>query len=281
MSKFKVWIDSPIVGTNIQSAGTFESDSQRTSGFIAGTSSSAIRVNTALRQANLVTVALMNLVNDNNLSVESNVSNVQSALNTYFSGLNVAAASDAANVTTNINGKAISTIFESDGTTVKNATSSASATNVTTNINGKSISNIFESNGTTVKKATNSDTTKLYLHNMYVRFKDEDDYIYVYFQLFSYRNTSITTFSDLINYIKNYTDNSNRSFSVTGYIDKTQYSGAKIGNVFKLEYEIEDNEEYFKIYYLKYSNNDLKVETYSIYDDGATTHIYDVCTLIF
>lgn len=56
------------------------------------------------------------------------------------------AVSSAVNVTTNINGKAIASIFESNGTTAKNAT------NVTTNINGKAITTIFETNGTTAKK---------------------------------------------------------------------------------------------------------------------------------
>lgn len=60
-------------------------------------------------------------------------------------------ADDATNVTANINGKAISSIFESDGTTVKEAT------NVKTSINGKAISSIFESDGTTVKNATKAE----------------------------------------------------------------------------------------------------------------------------
>lgn len=69
-------------------------------------------------------------------------------------------ATNAVNVTTSINGKTIPSIFESNGTTVKNATnatnavSAADATNVTTSINGKAITNIFESNGTTAKNAT-------------------------------------------------------------------------------------------------------------------------------
>lgn len=41
------------------------------------------------------------------------------------------------------------------------ATSADSATNVTANINGKAISSIFESNGTTVKNATNAGTASV------------------------------------------------------------------------------------------------------------------------
>jgi len=71
----------------------------------------------------------------------------------------------AADVTTYINGKAISSIFESNGTTVKNAT------NVTGSISGKAISSIFESDGTTVKKATtatNYDTTTGNIRNKFL-----------------------------------------------------------------------------------------------------------------
>ena len=69
----------------------------------------------------------------------------------------VGKAGAADNVTAQINGKAISSIFESNGTTAKRAThagSADSATNVTTNINGKAITAIFESDGVTAKKAT-------------------------------------------------------------------------------------------------------------------------------
>lgn len=77
------------------------------------------------------------------------------------------AVGKATNVTTNINGKAISSIFESNGTTVKNATNATNAKNaanaiaamnVTTNINGHAISDIFETDGITVKKATSAKT---------------------------------------------------------------------------------------------------------------------------
>jgi len=66
-------------------------------------------------------------------------------------------ADTAANVSQQINGKAITNIFESDGLKVKNATLADNAANVTTNINGKAITGIFESDGTTVKKAATAD----------------------------------------------------------------------------------------------------------------------------
>ena len=73
-------------------------------------------------------------------------------------------ATNATNVTTNINGHAISTIFETNGTTVKNATHATEAdtaddaTNVTGSINDVAIATIFETNGSTVKNATHSTT---------------------------------------------------------------------------------------------------------------------------
>ena len=76
----------------------------------------------------------------------------------------VGAADKATNVTTNINGKAITSIFETNGTTVRKATHAEAAdkaTNVTTNINGKAITSIFETNGTTVRKATHAETAEM------------------------------------------------------------------------------------------------------------------------
>jgi hypothetical protein len=62
-------------------------------------------------------------------------------------------ATTATNVTANINGQAISTIFEVDGTTVKNATT---ATNVNANINGHAITDIFDTDGITPKSIKTS-----------------------------------------------------------------------------------------------------------------------------
>lgn len=68
----------------------------------------------------------------------------------------VAKSTDADNVTETINDKLISSIFETNGTTVKNASLAASATNVTGQINGENISSIFETDGITAKKSTNA-----------------------------------------------------------------------------------------------------------------------------
>ena len=57
-------------------------------------------------------------------AINTNIANITNGTTTV---------GNASNVTTNINGKAISTIFESDGTTVKNATNAVSA-NVATSL---------------------------------------------------------------------------------------------------------------------------------------------------
>ena len=58
-TRFSVWIDNPVTGTNIQSYSNFANDAQRKSGFSAGTPASSIRVNTALRETTLFTTGFM------------------------------------------------------------------------------------------------------------------------------------------------------------------------------------------------------------------------------
>lgn len=85
MSKFKVWIDVAST-TNVQNAETFASDSQRQQGFKAGTGASAIRVNTALRQANLIAVALVDALG---ISDTLNASSSLTDMTNWFKGLNL------------------------------------------------------------------------------------------------------------------------------------------------------------------------------------------------
>lgn len=63
-SKFKIWVDDDHLN-KVQTYDTFVNDTQRTAGFTGGTPASSERVNTALRQANLVACALMELVDSN------------------------------------------------------------------------------------------------------------------------------------------------------------------------------------------------------------------------
>ena len=83
MSNFVPWIDVPAGKT--QSYLNFLADSQRVNGFESGTAASAIRVNSALRQAKLVVAALMNAFCD---SSETDLnSNVETVKNDLLAGI--------------------------------------------------------------------------------------------------------------------------------------------------------------------------------------------------
>ena len=80
-TRFSVWIDNPVTGTNIQSYSNFANDAQRKSGFSAGTPASSIRVNTALRETTLFTTGFMKAFFDTStLDPSSTVAQVATAL---------------------------------------------------------------------------------------------------------------------------------------------------------------------------------------------------------
>lgn len=81
MSKFLPWIDSASAA-NCQTHSDFDADTQRINGFMSGTLASAIRVNSGLRQANLVVAALMDsiLPTDSALDLTSEVEDVEAAI---------------------------------------------------------------------------------------------------------------------------------------------------------------------------------------------------------
>lgn len=80
-TKFKVWIDTPSSGTNVQSDSDYSNDSKRINGFIAGDTISSIKVNSALRSSSLITTALMDaLLPDSNLGLASALNDIKTAL---------------------------------------------------------------------------------------------------------------------------------------------------------------------------------------------------------
>lgn len=85
-NKFVIWIDTPIANTNVQTYENFSTDAQRQNGFAAGQVASSIRMNTVLRQANLVACALMDIVapDDNTVDFSSDRSAVSALLKSYF-----------------------------------------------------------------------------------------------------------------------------------------------------------------------------------------------------
>ena len=79
MSKFKVWIDVP--ENQIKDANAFANAAQRIIGFQPQTIISSVFVNSALRQANLVAVALMEAINaPDELDLTSSVDSVKQAI---------------------------------------------------------------------------------------------------------------------------------------------------------------------------------------------------------
>lgn len=95
---FIPWIDDNNVNAT-QDYNTYLNDSQRKEGFKGGTPASAIRVNTALRQANLVATALMNVLGvSSNLNYRSSVEDVQNAINTTLTNkIRTTKVNDASN----------------------------------------------------------------------------------------------------------------------------------------------------------------------------------------
>ena len=80
-TRFSVWIDTPISGTNVQSFTAFSNDEQRKAGFAANTPASSIRVNTALRESTLFATGFMKAFFDNStLDATSTVAQMASAL---------------------------------------------------------------------------------------------------------------------------------------------------------------------------------------------------------
>lgn len=84
-NNFKPWVDSPTAGQQVQSASVFATDTQRVDGFKAGDPASALRVNSALRQANIVVAGLMQMCDDiktlpDGLSLMSTVTQVKNAI---------------------------------------------------------------------------------------------------------------------------------------------------------------------------------------------------------
>lgn len=113
-NNFKPWVDSPTAGQQVQSASVFATDVQRVDGFKAGDPASALRVNSALRQANIVVAGLMQMCDDiktlpDGLSLMSTVTQVKNAIKAAIDQLDAAVLASAKSYTDTregvINGK--------------------------------------------------------------------------------------------------------------------------------------------------------------------------------
>lgn len=113
-NNFKPWVDSPTAGQQVQSASVFATDAQRVDGFKAGDPASALRVNSALRQANIVVAGLMQMCDDiktlpDGLSLMSTVTQVKNAIKAAIDQLDATVLASAKSYTNTregvINGK--------------------------------------------------------------------------------------------------------------------------------------------------------------------------------
>ena len=113
-NNFKPWVDSPTAGQQVQSASVFATDAQRVDGFKAGDPASALRVNSALRQANIVVAGLMQMCDDiktlpDGLSLISTVTQVKNAIKAAIDQLDATVLASAKSYTDTregaINGK--------------------------------------------------------------------------------------------------------------------------------------------------------------------------------
>lgn len=113
-NNFKPWVDSPTAGQQVQSASVFATDAQRVDGYKAGDPASALRVNSALRQANIVVAGLMQMCDDiktlpDGLSLMSTVTQVKNAIKAAIDQLDATVLASAKSYTDTregvINGK--------------------------------------------------------------------------------------------------------------------------------------------------------------------------------
>lgn len=113
-NNFKPWVDSPTAGQQVQSASVFATDAQRVDGFKAGDPASALRVNSVLRQANIVVAGLMQMCDDiktlpDGLSLMSTVTQVKNAIKAAIDQLDATVLASAKSYTDTregaINGK--------------------------------------------------------------------------------------------------------------------------------------------------------------------------------
>lgn len=103
-NNFKPWVDLPTAGQQVQSASVFATDTQRVNGFKAGDPASALRVNSALRQANIVVAGLMQMCDDiktlpNGLSLMSSITEIKNAIKAAIDQLDNAVLASAKSYT--------------------------------------------------------------------------------------------------------------------------------------------------------------------------------------
>lgn len=96
MSKFYVWVDDPQTSSSTQTSTEFANEPQRKQGFQANEVISSKKVNTAVRQANLIAVALMEALSSDNttLDVNSSVTDVTNEIKVKLATLHTVVIDD-------------------------------------------------------------------------------------------------------------------------------------------------------------------------------------------
>lgn len=171
-TNFSVWVDDSVVTNSTQDLTTFKADGQRQSGFSSGNVASSIRVNSALRQANLIACALVDVIS-NNYSGISYTPNLQStrsymgdAINAWLTNLiqntTVTNATNATNVSITNNdtsGNANVEFSIGSGSYSKTINNVENATNATNDSDGNEISSTY------LNTNTNSTVTLVFTYS--------------------------------------------------------------------------------------------------------------------
>lgn len=153
-TKFKVWIDNPSGGSNVQTDATYASDLNRTSGFVSGDVVSSITVNSALRSSSLITTALMDvLLPSSSLGLTSTLSDVETALESVLatqsdisslqSQINAITGTDLGSLTTTVNDILNGNQTVGQANYASSAGSASSATSATNDGSGNNIRNTY------------------------------------------------------------------------------------------------------------------------------------------
>lgn len=167
-NNFKVWVDSPTAGQQVQSSAVFATDTQRINGFVAGDPASAIRVNSALRQANLIAVGLMALCDkyaplSSNLTLTSSVTDISNAVENLFDYYKLLAEryTDSLGDSTSDNVKSLQEQINTNKQNI--ATNTTNINNANSKITANT--NLINSNKTNTDKAINDVNARVNVSN--------------------------------------------------------------------------------------------------------------------
>lgn len=155
--KFKVYAEN---STNIYNDSEYDASNERINGSQPATPVVSKLMNTALKSVSMVTEAFMNVVTQTQVD-DVGVQSAQSTIVDYitqglisFIDTNVGYSFSSTENSTNGDTLNLKVGSTTKNVTVKNSANARTAYNVSTQINGKNITSIFEVDGTTARQAT-------------------------------------------------------------------------------------------------------------------------------